>query len=96
MIKASEAKANVINYELSQYNKVKVTADGILEAMSKSIEFHSKHGFNSAEFMPYGRSRFSDEKALKIASEIFEKVFNDNGFEIVKNDWSNNILKVTW
>ena len=96
MIKASEAQANVINYKVMQYNKVKEVADEILETMSKSIEYHSRNGFNSADFMPYGKSQFPCEQALQTASEIFEKVFMSNGYEIVKNDWQNNILKIKW
>lgn len=96
MITASEAKANKINFEIEQYNKIKMIADEILETIGKSIEFHSKNGFDSAEFVPYDKSRFVSYQALQTASEIFEKVLKENGFEIVKNDWTNNILKVTW
>ena len=96
MIKASEAKANVINYEIALYNKVKVITDELLETMSKSIEFHSKNGLDSADFMPYGRSQFSTDKTMQIASKIFEKAFKDNGFKIIRNDWANNTLKISW
>lgn len=96
MIKASEAKANKIHFEIEQYNKVKQIADEILETIGKGIEFHSKNGFDSAEFVPYDRSRFVSYQSLQTASEIFETVLKENGFEIVRNDWTNNILKVAW
>ena len=96
MIKASEARANVINHETELYNNVKTIADEILDAMSKSIEFHSQNGFESAEFMPYRDSRFSSEYMQRVASEIFEQVFTENGYKVVRNDWVNNTLKVTW
>lgn len=96
MIKASEAKANKIHFEIEQYNKVKQVADEILETISNGIEFHSKNGFDSAEFVPYDRSRFVSDQSLQTASEIFETVLKENGFKIVRNDWTNNILKVAW
>lgn len=96
MITASEAKANKIHFEIEQYNKVKQIADEILETISQGIEFHSNNGFDSAEFVPYDRSRFASYQSLQTASEIFEQVLKDNGFKIIKNDWTNNILKVQW
>jgi hypothetical protein len=96
MIKASEARTNTNNFEIEQYNKIKQVADEVLETIGKSIEFHSKNGFEVAEFVPYDRSRFTSYHSLQVASEIFERVLKDNGYEIVKNDWTNNVLKVKW
>lgn len=96
MITAKEAKMNVINYEITLYDKIKIIVDDTLKAMSKSIEFHSQNGFDSLEFVPYNKSQFSSEKAMQIASNIFEKTLKDNGFKIIRNDWKNNLLKITW
>lgn len=96
MINASEARANVTRHETELYNNIKAIVDEILETMSRSIEFHSQNGIEYADFMPYRDSRFSSEYSCRIASEIFEKEFIDNGYTVVRNDWVNNCLKVTW
>lgn len=96
MVTASEARLNVTNFEKDQYNKVMKLAEETLEAMSKSIELHSKNGYSSAEFVPYDRSRFETYQEMRIASEIFQKVFTGVGFEVLQNDWTNNIIKIKW
>lgn len=96
MINASEARANVAAYEQAIFNNVAIIADELLDTMSNTIEFHSQNGFKSADFMPYHDSRFSSEYSRRIASEIFEKEFIDNGYTVVRNDWVNNCLKIVW
>ena len=96
MIKATEARTNVINHEVEKYNQIKKIVDELLEAMSKSIEFHSKNGYESVDFMPYGNSRFPSDAAKITASGMFETILKDNGYEIIQHDWSQNILKVRW
>lgn len=96
MITANEARANVMQYNLTVYEQVKIVADELLETMSKSIAFHSKSGFDYADFVPYGRSQFTSEKAMQIASTIFERAFKDNGFKVIENDWARNVLKIKW
>lgn len=96
MINATEARTNVINFEMEQYNNAKAIADEILDTMSQSIEFHSKNGLDTLEFAPYDRSRFTSYSWLQTASDIFEKVLKENGYEIIKNDWINNSLKIKW
>ena len=96
MISANEARANVAAHEQAILNNVAIIADELLDTMSNSIEFHSQNGFESAEFMPYRDSRFSSEYMQRVASEIFEQVFTENGYKVVRNDWVNNALKVTW
>ena len=96
MIKASEARANVLNYESEQYHKVKVAVDEVMTTISEAIEFHSKNGFHTAEFLPYHKSHFQTIYELQTASKIIETILKENEFEIVRNDWTNNILKVRW
>ena len=96
MISANEARANVAAHEQAILNNVAIIADELLDTMSNSIQFHSQNGFESAEFMPYRDSRFTSEYMQRIASEIFEKEFIDNGYTVVRNDWVNNYLKITW
>jgi len=96
MISATEARANVIFHEHEIFNNVAIIADELLDTMSNSIEFHSQNGYESAEFMPYRDSRFSTDYMMKTASEIFEKVFKENGYTVVVNDWQNNRLKIAW
>lgn len=96
MISAAEARANVNSHEQEIFNTVAIVADELLDTMSNSIEFHSKNGYESAEFMPYRDSRFSTEYMQRLASDIFEKEFNENGYTILINDWVNNRLKIAW
>ena len=96
MFTAEEAKANVINYQAAFYAKVNETVTEILETMSKSIEFHSRCGLTSAEFIPYTNSRFPCDKAKEIAQDQFEKAFKSTGYNIIINDIEKNVLKVSW
>ena len=96
MISANEARANVAAHEQAIFNNVAIIADELLDTMSNSIEFHSQNGFESAEFMPYRDSRFSTDYMMKTASEIFERVFTENGYDVLINDWKNNRLKIAW
>ena len=96
MITAREAKINVINHESVLYNKYRSVAEELLEEMNISIEFHSKNGFETIEFEPYDTFRFHTDHAKKIASDVFEKTLKENGFTIEKNNWSTNILKISW
>ena len=43
MISATEARANVVYHETEVYNNVFTIANELLDAMSKSIEFHSQN-----------------------------------------------------
>jgi len=96
MIKASEARDNIKKFEIEQYNKIKTMVEEALEVISTEIEFHSKNGLNTAEFVPYDASRFPSYRSVQIASEIFERILKDNGYEIITNDRANNILKIKW
>ena len=96
MITAQQAKANAINYEVNVYRDTEAKVDELLETMSKSIEFHSKSGFDCIEFTPYAKSRFTSIRTMELASEIFERKFKDFGYEIILNSWENNSLKIQW
>ena len=96
MINAETAKANVISYHAQFIAKVQAVVDEILEAMGKSIEFHSKSGLTTAEFCPYASSRFPCDKAKEEAQKMFEKTFKEYGYTILVNNIEKNILKIQW
>lgn len=96
MIKATEAQANVINYEASINEEIKKKVDELVEIMSKSIEYHSKNGFTHANFCPYEKSRFLNVKALETAQEMFKKIFEDAGYTVIENNYGKNSLIVEW
>lgn len=96
MIKATEAQANVINYEAAIREDIQNKVNELAEVMSKSIAFHSKNGFTSANFCPYEKSRFTNIKALEYAQELFNKLFEDAGYTIVENNYGKNSLIVKW
>ena len=96
MITANEARQNVIRHEVEEYQKVAEKVTEIIDTMSKSIEFHSKNGFDHLDFCPYNKSRFSSCHELEIASKIFEQMFKDNGYKVTRNSWSDNIFTIQW
>ena len=96
MITATEARNNVINHELEEYNRVANKIPELLNAMSKSIEFHSQNGITHIDFCPYDKSRFPSYQELEIASQILAKTFKDNGYKVTRNSWGANVLTVQW
>ena len=96
MIKANEAKKNVIEYHERVFLATEHKVNEIIETMSESIEFHSKNGFTELVFTPYDNSRFNTDEIKSMASMIFQAILISNDYEIVKNDWQNNILKIRW
>lgn len=96
MIKATEAAQNVINFTAARYSKVKEVVLAVAEEMSASIEFHSKNGINTIDFMPYTTSRFPSDYEMNLASDMFETLFEDNGYTVLQNDISLNSLKIKW
>lgn len=96
MIKATEAQANVINYETAIREDIKRKVDDMAEIMSKSIKYHSQNGFTSAAFTPYEKSRFANIKALEYAQELFQKIFEDAGFEVLENNYGKNSIIIKW
>lgn len=96
MIRASEARKNVEIYELEIYTSVNKQVTELIEIMDESIEFHSKQGYNLLTFQPYDKSRFTSNKELTLAQEIFYKILTSHGYDIIKNDAFNNFLKIRW
>lgn len=96
MIKASEAKKNVVEYHEKVFLATENKVNEIIETMSESIEFHSKNGTTETVFTPYGNSFFDSTETKQIASMMFQAIFESNDYEIVTNDWQNNILKIRW
>lgn len=96
MIKATEAQANVINYETAIREDIKRKVDEMAEIMSKSIKYHSQNGFTSATFMPYEKSRFTNIKALEYAQELFQKIFEDAGYQVLENNYGKNNITIKW
>lgn len=96
MITAETARTNVINYKEAQDREMKEITNEILDRMSKTIELHSKNGYESAEFMPFRDSRFSNDYMQETASKIFAETFKENGYRILFNDWKNNRLVISW
>lgn len=96
MIKATEAQANVINYEAAFCENIKHKVDDMAEIMSKSIKYHSQNGFTSAIFTPYEKTRFTSIKALEYAQELFQKIFEDAGYQILENNYDKNTISIKW
>lgn len=96
MIKATEAQANVINYEAIVRADTKSKVNELAEIMSKSIIFHSRKGFTSANFCPYEKSRFTTIKALEYAQELFAELFENAGYTVVENHYGKNSLIIKW
>ena len=96
MIKATEAQANVLNYEFAIRVEVRDKVNELINVMSKSIEFHSKNGLTGTQFCPYDKSRFSTIKALEYAQELFQTIFEDAGYIVIENSYEKNSLKIKW
>ena len=96
MIKATEAQANVLNYELAIRVEVRDKVNELINVMSKSIEFHSKNGLTGVQFCPYDKSRFTTIKALEYAQELFQTIFEDAGYIVVENRYDKNSLNIKW
>lgn len=96
MINANEAKANVINYVAAQNAILEEKISSLLDTMSKSIDYHSKHGFSSLQFCPYEKSRFTSEQSLKYAQARFKEIFEKEGYTIIKNNYEENMLHIAW
>ena len=96
MIKAAEAKANVINYEVAIRTNIQNKVNELVDIMSQTIQFNSENGFDYAQFCPYEKSRFSDVKSLEYAQKLFQKIFEDAGYTILENHYGKNSLIVKW
>lgn len=96
MIKAAEARANVISYETAINADITHKVDELLDIMDKSIQFHSQNGYTSLTFTPYDKSRFSTVYALEYAQELFTQRFEDAGYTILENHYGKNNLKIEW
>jgi len=96
MIKASEARANVMNYELTFRAEVQKEVDKLAETLSQSIGYHSSCGFSIASFAPYDKAIFNSTKALVYAQELFQKLFEDAGYTVAENNYERNSLIIRW
>ena len=96
MISAEKARQNTINYEIKVYQQTETKVLEIAETMSKSIEYHSRNGFDTLDFMPYEKTRFTSDQTMNIAQDILRKLFESNGFEILENDIAKNIFRIRW
>lgn len=96
MIKATEARANVINYEAAIDADITSKVDELIAIMDKSIQFHPQNDFIFLTFTPYDKSRFSNVHALEYAQELFTKRFEDAGYTVLENHYGKNILKIEW
>lgn len=96
MISAETARHNVNQYEIEIYQQTETKVLELIDTMSKSIEYHSRNGFDCLNFAPYEKTRFTSDHVMNIAHEIFRKIFEANGYKIICNDVAKNILKVQW
>lgn len=97
MINAIEARENVNQYRQKVYFEVAKLVRETLEEIGKSIELHSQGGHIEAEFSPYDKSRYHyNRDYLESAQLEFERILNQNGYQIEKNSWEKNILKIRW
>jgi len=96
MIKATEAQANVINYEAAILEDIQNKVNELADIMSKSIEFHSKNGFHEVHFTPFDKSRFSNVNALETAERLFQKLFEEAGYTVLENHYGKNSLVIRW
>lgn len=96
MISAQQAKANTDKFIDEEKQKIYIQVDKLLDTISASIEYHSKNGFFSLDFMPYDKSLFPTE----ISRAIAQKTFNDRlrlaGYQIVINNPDSNVLRIQW
>ena len=96
MINAKDAHNNQMNYFVKLRADVESRVLVLVEEMSASIEFHSRNGFDHLEFMPYSVSLFPSLQETRIAAEILGKIFSENGYDVLVNDYNNNSLKIQW
>ena len=97
MINAIEARKNVNQCQQKVHYEVTKLVLASLEEIGKSIEFHSHSGRIEAEFAPYDKSRYHyNRNYLDCAKNEFERILIQNGYQIEKNSWEKNILKIRW
>lgn len=95
MITASEARLNVANFKLDEYNRVHALVDKVIPELDQCVKFQSEHGYSEVTVFPYDNSRFLPLDR-PLASEIINKILEHGGYEIVVNDYTKNILKFKW
>lgn len=97
MIKADEARQNIINQQVQLYRATeKQVTEYVEKEIGANIEFHSKNGIDCLEFHPYDSSRYQSVRVKEMARDIITKILKENGYEILANDIVGNILKVKW
>ena len=96
MISAKDAHNNQMNYFEELREQVESRVLTLVEEMSASIEFHSRNGFDHLEFMPYSVSLFPSLRETRLAADILARIFSENGYDILVNDYNNNSLKIHW
>lgn len=96
MITAAEARQNVEIRKEEEIRKVRGKINKILESISYGIEFHSKSGITRVDFCPYDKSRFPSYNELEITAKLIEEELTKNGFKVLRNSWSDNVLTIQW
>ena len=95
MITASEARLNVANFKLDEYNRIHALVYKFIPELDKYIKCQSEQGNSELMIFPYSSSRFNPLD-LPLASEILHKILEKNGYEIIINDYDRNVLKFKW
>lgn len=95
MITASEARMNAATYHMNEYHRVCELVDKFIPALDASIKYHSEHGFSEARLLPYDESRFPCADYAQVSS-IIERMLVSNGYTIIENDYTRNVLRFKW
>ena len=95
MITASEARLNVANFKLNEYNRIHELVDKFIPELEKCIKFQSECGYSEITVFPYDNSRFLPLDR-PLASEMINRLLTNHGYEVVVNDYKQNVLKFKW
>ena len=96
MITAEQARQNVYQKEIEDYKKTEIKVYDLLDELNETIILYSKNGFSTVTITPYTDENFPTIQRKEIASRIFVKVLEANGYTVDTNNWQDNILKIHW
>lgn len=95
MITASEARLNVADFKLDEYNRIHALVEKLIPELDNSIKYQSKHGFSELTVFPYDNSRFLPLDR-PLASEMINRLLTNHGYDVITNDYKQNVLKFKW
>lgn len=96
MFTAEQARANTAIHTAEHTAQILKAVEEAVETMGKSIEYRSRRGDYELEFFPFNIPQFPTVEDKKMASKLFEEIFEENGYMIIRNDPINNVFFVAW